>query len=225
MKTAIIVALAYFNGISLLAQDCDDKLFFLEAIKTQFLYQDTIITNIDTQQIIALDNGLFKSLHVLKCYRTNVLQDYFFSANTRHLKTWPQLHNAPPTDSEINDRVTELWRDNQENYFCYSFFRSSDDWYTLTFLAEGKYVPRLIIVNYNPQGQFNIGRTLFSRFIDAGEYFVTSSSLKGNTLIVSEVKKWETGHTTVTDSIASSFVVLKSGQFVHVNERRLKFEK
>ena len=101
----------------------------------------------------------------------------------------------------------------------------------MTFLTEGKYVPALTFVNYNPQGQFNAGGTLFSRYIDAGEYFVTSSSLRGDTLIISDVVKWEKYYkdadrfTTLTDSTATSYIVHQTGQMVQIGQRRIKFEK
>jgi hypothetical protein len=231
MKVAIIGLLICLNGYSLLAQDCDNKMFFLEAIKSQFLYQDTIITSIDKQQIIALDNGLYRSLQNLKCYKENVLKDVFFSATTKYLKGTAEFYEATQADSVIKDRVTGYWNDNQAKFSCYSFFKSTSNWYTLTFLTEGKYAPMLILVNYNPHGQVNAGGTLFSKYIDAGEYFVTSSSQRGDTLIISDVIKWEKYYkdadrfTTLTDSTTTSYIVHKTGQLVQTGERRIKFEK
>jgi hypothetical protein len=231
MKTATIGILICLNGYFLCAQDCDDKMFFLDAIKNQFYYQDTIITNIDRQQTIALQNGLYDSLQNLKCYKTDVLKEFFFTTTTKNLNARSEYHQTTQPDSVIKDLVTQYWNDSHADYACYSFFKSVNNWYTLTFLTEGKYVPTLKFVNYNPQGQFIAGATLFSRFIDAGEYFVTSSSVRGDTLIISDVIKWEKYYkdggrfTTLTDSTATSYILHETGQFVQIDERRIKFEK
>src|SRR5687768_11930859 len=98
MKTAIIGVLICLNGYSLLAQDCDNKMFFLDVIKSQFFYQDTIITNIDQQQIIALENGLHKSLQKLKCYKTNALKEVFFRIGTKNLKASGEFYHTTQSD-------------------------------------------------------------------------------------------------------------------------------
>lgn len=231
MKKALIGILICLNGYPLLGQDCDNKMFFLEEIKAQFFYQDTVITNIDREQIVALDNGLYKSLQNLKCYKTSVLKEVFFRTSTKNLKARSQFYEATQPDSVIKDLVTGYWNNTRTKFACYSFFRSTSNWYTLTFLTEGKYVPTLIFVNYNPQGEFNAGGMLFSRYIDAGEYFVTSSSLRGDTLIISDVIKREKYYkdtdrfTTLTDSTATSYIVHQTGQLVQIDERRIRFEK
>ncbi len=213
-----------------MAQDCDNKMFFLDAIKSQFYYQDTIITDIDRQQVSALDKGLYKSLQKLKCYRTNVLKEAYFRISTKNQKARAEFYQTILADSVIKDVASRNWSDNQD-FICYSFFKSADNWYTLTFLTYGHYVPTLIFVNFNPQGQFNTGGTLFSRFIDAGQYLVTGSTLRGDRLVVSDVVKSEKYYedskrfTTLTDSTATSYVVRRTGQFVQVDEHRIKFEK
>lgn len=227
--------LVSFWVITLSAQDCDTTGFFLDEIKDDFRYQDTIITQIDYRPELGQGYGLYRSLQQIKCFKDRLFKEYYISMLIRGKKKERELSGNHLSDSEIGKYAQSSWNyqsgHGRPNYACCSYIKSSDNWYTLTFLADGKYAPGLILINYAPNGEFNSGRTIQSSFTDAGEYYVTSSIRTKDTLIISDVIKWETfypedgKYMEMTDSTVTRYILKPSGELKYLDNRTIKFEK
>jgi hypothetical protein len=222
MKILITAFMICLHVTYLSAQDCNSNIFFLDAIKNQFYYRDTIVVTLNGKQRNALSNGSNSSLQNVKCYRDELLKEYFINTV---IKNRNELFNSIQSDSATKAQATTYWREDKSTYRCYSYLKSADNWYTLTFLTEGHYMPVLILINYNPQGKLNIGKAVFSNFIDAGDYEVTSSSLEGDILTISDIKKWEDNLKTITDSTATKYIVEPTGKLLKMDERKFKSGK
>lgn len=230
-----IIVLWSINPAS--AQDCDSTRLFLEAAKSSFYYQDTIVVDLDNEQIRAFENGFFDTLRVINCHYEQFFKEYFISSYVKTGLLGNDFQSKGKTEKELEAIALNYWnyffRADRTKYYGYSYFKSENNWYTLTFLMEGKYVPTLLFINYSPQGKFSTGRIVYGAFVDAGDYQVSTSSWKADTLLSSLVYKWETRSRgekgvewhTMTDSTVNRYLMLPSGELKNLDQRRFKFEK
>lgn len=106
-----------------------------------------------------------------------------------------------------------------DGHFFYSYYLSTDNYATLTFLSQGKFTNYLTLYNYSPDGEILYKIILEGSSVDAGSGNYVKTSRKDNKTYI--VTACEPGDY-IENCLEEIFVINSKGQFNKIEQRNFK---